>query len=281
VWNKAYVSGGTEINAVNDTSRIYTPVLAPDMTISKVANGTFNELQNATYTLTVTNSGTSVTTANVVVTDTLRAGLSFVSGVGTGWAVNAVGQVVTATYSGAALAIGATSSFTLTVAITAAAYPSVNNRAWVSGGGQVETTNDSSTLVNTPIGAATPHLTLLKSVTDNGNNVGGGSVLPGRVLTYTITFLNGGTGAATNVVITDNVPAQLRFKVGSATSSLPAGVTATIEYFSSGSWTYTPVSGGCGAPTGYDNCVTQLRWNLQQPLAAGASGTVTLDGMVK
>lgn len=52
-------------------------------------------------------------------------------------------------------------------------------------------------------------------------------------------------------------------------NNLPAGITATVEYSNDGgsTWTYTPVSGGCSAPTTYDRCVTHIRWPLQNDLS--------------
>jgi uncharacterized repeat protein (TIGR01451 family) len=276
VSNKAYVAGGGQFNTTNDSSRVTTPVLAPDLTLAKVANGTFTTLSNATYTLTVTNAGTGPTTANIVVTDTLATGLTFVSGIGTGWAATNTGNVVTATYTGPALAANATASFTLTVAVGAAAAPSVNNRAWAAGGGEVNTTNNGSGLITTPVNVgATPNVTISKSV------AGGSSPQPGTVLTYTITFTNTGNANAVNVVVDDEVPAQLQFQIGSPSITLPGGITATTEYFNGTVWTYTPVSAGCGAPAGFDGCVRKIRWSLSAPLAASAGGTATLSARVK
>ncbi|MCH7876450.1 MAG: hypothetical protein IH965_14305, partial [Gemmatimonadetes bacterium] len=45
--------------------------------------------------------------------------------------------------------------------------------------------------------------------------------------------------------------------------------SVVVEYSNDGatSWTYTPASGGCGAATGYDACVTHIRWRLQNNLS--------------
>jgi hypothetical protein len=53
------------------------------------------------------------------------------------------------------------------------------------------------------------------------------------------------------------------FKVGSITSSPgTTGLVASFEYSNDAgaTWTYTPVSGGGGAPSGYDRNVTNVRW---------------------
>lgn len=67
---------------------------------------------NFDYSVVVTNTGANSAT-NVVAVVTLDASLTFVSGVGTGWAVNRVGQAVTCTR--ATLAPGAAPTITITV----------------------------------------------------------------------------------------------------------------------------------------------------------------------
>ncbi len=106
-----------------------------------------------------------------------------------------------------------------------------------------------------------PNLTVGKAVTPNGTQ------LPGTDLTYTVTITNDGTDDAASVVVLDSVPAELDFKVGSVVNSLP--VTATVEYSNDAgsSWTYVPVSAGCGAPATYDACVTHIRWTLDTHLS--------------
>ncbi|MCH8967338.1 MAG: DUF11 domain-containing protein [Planctomycetes bacterium] len=96
-----------------------------------------------------------------------------------------------------------------------------------------------------------------------------GTQLPGTELTYTVTITNDGTDDAAGVVVVDSVAVELDFKVGSVVNNLPAGVTATVEYSNDAgsSWTYTPVSLGCGAPANFDSCVTHIRWTLDNDLS--------------
>jgi uncharacterized repeat protein (TIGR01451 family) len=275
VTNAAVVAGGGETNLANDTARVTTAVQGlADLTVAKAAVGAFRVGGNAGYSITVTNSGTVATSASTTVTDTLPAGLTYVSGSGAGWAFANNLQVVTATYSGPAILANGSAALTLSVAVGAAALPSVVNRAWVSGGGEVNTGNDGTGDVTTSVGGS-PGITVAISSSPSG------TVLPGAELTYEITFLNGGTADAVNVVITDAIPPEVQFKVGSVVNSLPSGVTATVEYYAAGVWTYTPVSGGCGAPAGYDGCVTKVHWVLQTPLAASATGNAWLTARAK
>jgi hypothetical protein len=72
------------------------------------------------------------------------------------------------------------------------------------------------------------------------------------------------------------------FKVGSVTNSFgTTGLTAAVSYSNDGgaSYTYTPVSGGGGAPPGYDRNVTHIRWTFVGALdwnAPNNTGGMTL-----
>ena len=64
-----------------------------------------------------------------------------VSGSGAGWSFGVDGQIVTATYV-AVLGVGASSGFQIQSAISAAPGTELINVAHVSGGGQVDQSND-------------------------------------------------------------------------------------------------------------------------------------------
>ena len=109
-----------------------------------------------------------------------------------------------------------------------------------------------------------PNMTTVKAVSPNGTQP------PGTDLTYTVTITNDGSDDAVSVVIVDSLAVEIEFQVGSVVNNLPTGVTATVEYSNDGgsTWTYTPVSAGCAAPTTYDGCVTHIRWTLQNNLSS-------------
>jgi uncharacterized repeat protein (TIGR01451 family) len=117
------------------------PPPPPDLALSKSHMGDFTVGINGVYTLTVTNDGTGATTGTITVTDTLPAGLTFVSGAGAGWACAAMGQSVTCTNPGP-LAPAARSTITLTVGVDAVAVPGVTNTARVATPGDANPAND-------------------------------------------------------------------------------------------------------------------------------------------
>ena len=188
-----------------------------DLAISKTHGGNFTVGQNGVYTLSVNNNGPSTETGTITVTDTLPAGLSYVSATGTGWTCGAVSQDVTCTHAGP-LANGASlPDITLTVGVAAAAQPSVTNTATVAGTlfDNQPGNNSSSDLTLVP----QPDLsTSTKTVVD----LNGGDADPGDTLRYTITLIESGGATATNISVTDNLPANT---TNLSVVSFPAGAT--------------------------------------------------------
>ena len=154
--NSVTVAGGGEANTANNTATDSTIIdKKPDLTISKTHTGDFFQGQtNATYTVTVSNIGGANSAGTITVTDTLPTGLSFVSGLGTGFTCAATGQIVTCTRT-TALNAAASVAITLTVSVATDASTPLVNQAAVSGGGELNTTNnnasDSTIILQKPI----------------------------------------------------------------------------------------------------------------------------------
>ena len=110
------------------------------------------------------------------------------------------------------------------------------------------------------------NLTLLK-------NADRATVAPGQDITYTVNASNGaGLTPASVVVVSDPIPVYTGFKVGSATFSPGTSTLSGTPVYSSdngSTWTYTPISGGCAAPAGYDFCVTNVRWTTTGTMPRG------------
>jgi len=221
VTNAAVVASPEDANAANDRATDPTNVLEVDLAISKSHSGSFLAGGNSTYTIQVANVGDAPTFAVTTVRDTLPSGLTYVSGVGTGWSVSASGQIVTATHSGL-ITNGASRSFTLTVSVGASAIPSVTNAASVFTAGDAVPANDRVKDPTTVVG--TPDLSITKTHT--------GDFTAGTNGTWTITVSNvGNTTTSGTTTVVDTLPAGVSFVSGSGTgwsvSASGAIVTAT------------------------------------------------------
>jgi uncharacterized repeat protein (TIGR01451 family) len=291
VTNTANVSGGGQTNTANDSATDATTInQLPDLTVAKLHSGNFTQGQvGATYSITATNSGFAPTSGVVTVTDTLPVGLSATNIAGTGW--TCVLGTLTCTRVDALAAGASYPVITLTVNVSPAAPGSVTNTAIVAGGAENNVLNNTASDPTTINAGAPPNINLVKSVSPGGTQV------PGTDLLYTIVYTNTGGQAANNFVIIDPnmanaVPAErvfhnVDFKIGSLTSSPGStGLVATFEYSNDGgtTWTYTPVSGGGGAPAGYDRLVTNVRWTFTGSLSQTGpnnTGSVSLTVRIR
>lgn len=207
--NVASVSGGGSSGSVNSSADSITIVAAPDLTISKTHSGTLTAGQTATYQITVTNSATgSTTSGQVTVADTPPSGFTYNAGSSTlnGWSCGFGSGQVTCTITQAVAGGSSYPQIDLAFDIGASTSGSATNSATVSGGGEVNTANDSASDMGTVI--QLPDLTVTKSHTGNffQNETGA---------TYTITVTNSGMGATTGATVT-------------VTDTLPSGLTATV-----------------------------------------------------
>lgn len=254
-------TSGTVTNTANVTSTTSDPdsgdrtapaggvALAPalaDLSLTKTTATT-----NATpgtdiqYSIVVTNSGPNAAAA-VVMTDTLPAQLLFRSisaPAGFTCTTPAVDATGTITCNSATLANGATATFTLIARVAPGA----------TSGSVINTANVSSTTADPDSGdtnggsggvalaPASVDLSLTKTTAMN-------TATTGSTVTYTITVGSNGPSTASNVVVTDVLPAGLQF------------VSAT------------PTQGTCSG-------TTTVTCSLGS-LAAGGSATITLRALV-
>lgn len=204
VVNTATVSGGGDVNPLNNTANDPTGVNPPpaDLTIAKSHFGNFNQGQTAPYTITVSNIGAGPTVGVVTVADTLPSGFAVASMSGTGWFCNTA--TATCTRNDILPANSSYPPITLSVNVADNAPASVTNTAMVSGGGEVNTGNDTASDPTT-INPA-PDVTIALSHTGDPFTVGQSG-------TYTITVSNIGTVATVGTV--------------NVTNLLPQGLAAT------------------------------------------------------
>lgn len=132
-----------------------------DLVVAKSHTGNFVVGTNGTYTLTAGNLGGTASVGAYTITDTLPAGLTFVSATGTGWTCSSVGQTVSCSNSTAIAAGGSAPAISLTVAVAAEAVPSAINSATISGGGDTVPANNTTVDVTivSPLVPPVPTLT--------------------------------------------------------------------------------------------------------------------------
>jgi len=160
--------------------------------------------QAVTYTVTVTNLGPSTAT-NIVITDVFRGGATFGGVIATsGGATPQAFSANAVTFTISTLNAGAAASMTYYVIAPPAGV--ITNTATVAAN-QVDTDQgNNTTSVSTPV---TPTANLSISKAQSYLLGVGGTLTPSAPLTYTIRVTNTGPSTATNVVVTDVLPAGL------------------------------------------------------------------------
>ena len=180
------------------------------------------------------------------------------------------GGTVVTTYTVKVLSTGATTATTLIMDFSGSSY-------------HYNSDYGTQVLAITALPPPTPNVGLTKSVSPNT----AAQLIPGANLAYTIAFSNTGTLAASSLVVSDPIPANTDFKVGSVTTSPgTTGLTVVVAYSKDNgvTWTYTPVSGGGGASAGYDRLVTNIRWTFSGNLSQTSpnnSGSVGFTARIR
>ncbi|MBZ5521076.1 MAG: DUF11 domain-containing protein [Acidobacteriia bacterium] len=206
VTNTANVNGGgdSQSHSASDPTIINVPVLA----ITKTHTGNFTVGQPGTYTITVSNKGTTSTVGAVTVTDFLPFGLSATAVSGAGWSCGTLPTTFLTCTRADALHDGQSyPALSVTVSVTGTGNNTVTNIASVTGGGD-GLSHNASDLTN----ILAPSLTITKSHS--------GNFTVGQPGAYTITVGNTGTGATSGTVTVNDF--------------LPSGMSATA--FSGTGW---------------------------------------------
>jgi uncharacterized repeat protein (TIGR01451 family) len=165
---------GTSVPVTGLPATATTTVLVADLTIAKSHTGNFTQGDAGdTYQIVVTNSGTAPTSGQVTVTENPPAGLLPTGLAGTGWTCTVTPLSCNRSD---ALANGASyPPITLTTSVAVNAPTSLINSATVSGGGEVNTANDTATDTTTINQLPGPPLTIALMVPStqtikNGNS---------------------------------------------------------------------------------------------------------------
>jgi uncharacterized repeat protein (TIGR01451 family) len=145
VSNTVTVSGGGDVDTSNNSFSLITGVNAPNLTVSKSASpSTFTQGQSGSYLITASNIGTGPSSGPVTVTESLPTGVTWSSFSGTGWSCP---SPPVCTYTSAIAAGTSAPTLTISVNVTAGAGTLAANLVTVSGGGDVDTSNNSFSLI--------------------------------------------------------------------------------------------------------------------------------------
>lgn len=201
-----------------------------DLAIAKSHTGDFKVTGSGSYQLNVTNNVVQPyqnppdTDQPIRVVDTLPAGLTYASANGTGWSCSNSGQTVTCDTIANLLNPMTLPPITVSVDIAADAPASVSNTATVTDvtpGYVFDTDSTNNTATDpTPIIHAD-----LSTSTKDVFDVNGGDANPGDTLQYTITLKETNMLPASNVSVSDTLPAGL---TSPTIVSLPTGATGSF-----------------------------------------------------
>ena len=243
----------------DEDSTISSPAEA-DLSLTKtVDNATPIVGDSVTFTITVTNAGPDSATS-ISVTDVLPAGYSYDAGSIAGGSSQDDSAAPTLSWSVASLSSGASSVLTFdatvlaptgapgeylnTAEITASDQHDPDSTPSNDDGDQSEDDEDNATV--TPQVA---DLSLTKSVDDSSPNVGDS-------VTFTVTVTNTGPDSATNVTVTDVLPAGYSYDAGSIAGgssqddSAAPTLSWTVGSLASGAFVDLTFTATVLAPTG-------------------------------
>lgn len=274
--------GSTNYHEIRNL-RITNPV---DTTITKASSVTESVVNGPNFTYTLTATNTNITAAaNLVITDVLPTQVTHVSSVGAGGlSCSYASGTRTTTCTMASLATSASASATITVKGSTTAGVAANTATVDQDDIDINPNNNTATN-NTTIWAL-PSLMVAKSANSS-------TASPGTNVVYTVQTVNSG-GKANSWLMSDTFPqSYLSLNLNYAAAGQPFqfidGATAsgstlgTPQYSNNNgsTWTYTPVSGGGGAPAGYDGNITNFRIPVSTMNGSGASFSVRYGAQVK
>ncbi len=142
------------------------------------------------------------------------------------------------------------------------------------GGGGEDTARNSEDVEIDALQIQAPSLTVSKTSSvqaDPLNGTTNAKAIPLARVRYSIQITNGGTSAANNIVVTDAIPGNTWFFVGSVT-----GGTGTYSDNGGTTYVYPPSAGSYGE----DQNVTHVQVDVGS-IAAGANATVTYDVIIQ
>ncbi|GAB2612582.1 hypothetical protein GCM10027035_06190 [Emticicia sediminis] len=265
------VSGGGDNNTANNTAKINATVSVntPDLSLIMTGPSAINPNSSANYTLNIANIGNASSAGNITVGVIIPNGFSYNSFTGNGWVYSSTLQnngAIHIAFTNANVINPNTSANALIINLTAGANPT-NNLVLpvvgtVSGGGDINTNNNVSSVNTTVVVESSP----LLAFNINGAN----NIIAGTSNSFTININNAGTATTVGQIITKSIlPIGFIYNsfVGAGWSVIAAAQSNGTTLLTA---TYnTPIiAGGIATPL-VINYITQLS------LGTGASYTIT------
>lgn len=239
------IAGGTTFNGLATSNSAGTQVNLADINGTKSVNKLFTDIgETLTYSIALANIG-NIAATNVIYTDPIPSGTTFVPGSVT---VNGVTQAGSNPATGISIGtIAANSTTTVSFQVLVPSIPQTNpilnsgtttyqyipvpNQPAVNG-------TDTTNIVSTQVNNAT--VTMAKAVDKNFADIG-------DTLTYTVSFTGIGNTNANNVIFTDVIPTGTTFVLNSLTidgttqiganpangvniGSIPTGTTKNVSF---------------------------------------------------
>ena len=198
ISNTASVAASTpDPNTADNTVTSTTPVTASaDLSLAKTGPADLHAGQQINWRLDVSNTGPS-DAQGATVTDTLPAGIAGASGTGPGGACSLDNSVMTCALG--AVAAGSTATVTVTATVGTDISDTLHNSATVT-----SSTTDPNIANNTASSDTVVTRSADVSVTKTSNAT---AAVPGDSIGWTIAATNAGPSTATEVLITDALPA--------------------------------------------------------------------------
>ncbi|GJQ30063.1 MAG: hypothetical protein HBSAPP03_19470 [Phycisphaerae bacterium] len=277
VWNLAAGQFETSLpNPFTATTGIFSggawapglliPPTGADLTITNVSNPSTLVIPpggNVTYVVTVRNNGPEAATG-VVMTDTLPAGMTFISVDG---GASESGGIVTANIGG--MASGETRVFN--VVVTTNTIGSYQNSASVTGTSTDNNPNNNAANANTTVRA--PMADLAVNITDPADCAVG----QGGTLAYQVAVTNNGTESAESPVLVVTLPEGVTFQ-NSTPPVIPVGSTLTFNLATLGNGgTDTVAINATADQTGVLTITASVSSATSDPVSGNNSDTETTN----
>lgn len=250
-WKDAVVttrySTGQDLVILNAEILLVPTMPVSDLSIAVARAAALKAGTNAQYTITVANNGPYTEAGPITVSNALPAGMSYVSGSGTGWSCSASSNTGSCVYNGS-LAPGAKApALVVTAAVTSAGEKS--NTFTVKGTDDPDMSNNTATDTATapaadpaPTPAPTPALTY--AFTDKACTAGVAFGTAGQCVKYGVNAVGGASTRIFLTALADGVPTA-----PSATAETTANLQFRLECVNPGACKTGATYAGAAIPT--------------------------------